>query len=94
MLGINVIYTMKPGKRDAFLAEIAACGVQQAVRKENGCLQYDYFASVDSPDLLLLLEKWTDLNAQELHLTQPHMTQIAPIKQRCVQHMSLEKYEL
>ena len=30
MLGIHVIYTMKPGKRDAFLAEIAACKVAAA----------------------------------------------------------------
>ena len=55
MYGINVIYTMKPGKREEFLAGVTASGAQAAVRGEEGCLQYDYFTSVDNPDKLLLL---------------------------------------
>ena len=41
MYGINVIYTMKPGKREEFLAGVTASGAQAAVRGEEGCLQYD-----------------------------------------------------
>ena len=32
MYGINVIYTMKSGKREEFLAGVAASGAQAAVR--------------------------------------------------------------
>lgn len=39
MYGINVIYTMKSGKREEFLAGVAASGAQAAVRGEEGCLQ-------------------------------------------------------
>lgn len=83
MLGVNVIYTMKPGMREQFLKEIAQSGAQEAVRKENGCIQYDYYRSVDDPDRLLLLEKWTDREAQKVHMTQPHMVTMAEIKDRC-----------
>ena len=83
MLGVNVIYTMKPGMREQFLKEIAQSGAQEAVRKENGCIQYDYYRSVDDPDRLLLLEKWTDREAQKIHMTQPHMVTMAEIKDRC-----------
>ena len=72
MYGINVIYTMKPGKREEFLAGVTASGAQAAVRGEEGCLQYDYFTSVDNPDKLLLLEKWTTREAQKVHMGQPH----------------------
>ena len=93
MLGIHVIYTMKPGKRDAFLAEIAACGAREAVLEEAGCIQYDYFLSAQDPDQLLLVEKWTDREAQKAHMTQPHMAQVADIKARFAVDTKLEFYD-
>lgn len=94
MFGINVTYTMKPGKRDAFLQQVAASGAHQAVRQEEGCLQYDYFISVEDPDRLLLVEKWTSRGAQQVHMTQPHMDQIRAIKEACAVDAVLESYEL
>ena len=94
MLGVNVVYTMKPGMRAQFLEEVAACGAQEAVRREAGCLQYDYFLSVDDPDKLLPVEKWTDPESQKVHTTQPHMDLIAAVKDRCVDHMELTFYHL
>ncbi|MFR6184433.1 MAG: putative quinol monooxygenase [Lawsonibacter sp.] len=80
MYGINVIYTMKPGKRDEFLAGVTASGAQAAVRGEEGCLQYDYFTSVDDPDKLLLLEKWTNRGGPEGSTwRQPHMALIQEV---------------
>ena len=92
MLGVNVVYHAKPGMREQFLEEIAEA--QKAVRKETGCLQYDYFRSVDDTDLLLLVEKWTDPEAQKVHTTQPHMDVIAAAKERCVDRAELEFYQL
>ena len=94
MLGVNVTYIMKPGMRQEFLSAIAACGAQEAVRKENGCLQYDYFLPVDDEDKLLLVEKWSDAEAQKVHLGQPHMDQVRAIKDRCTVDTKLEFYEL
>lgn len=94
MLGVNVTYTMKPGKREEFLSEIAACGAQEAIRKETGCIQYDYFLSVEDPDKLFLLEKWTDREAQAVHMTQPHMVQVTAAKERCAVDTALEFYAL
>lgn len=94
MLGIQVTYMMKPGMREEFLSRVAACGIQSAVRREKGCLQYDYFRSVDDPDLLLLLERWTDAESQRLHMEQPHMKELATIKDHCVAQVSLERFSL
>lgn len=92
--GIHVIYMMKPGKREEFLSDLAAQGIPQAVRAEDGCLQYDYFIPVDESDQLLLMEKWTAREAQQVHLTQPHMALLKPIKERCVLEVKLETYDL
>ena len=94
MLGVNVLYIMKPGMRDSFLQELAGCGVQETIRREAGCIQYDYFLSVDDPDKLLLVEKWTSREAQELHAAQPHMALVAAAKDRCAQRAELEFYHL
>ena len=85
MYGINVIYTMKPGKREEFLAGVTASGAQAAVRGEEGCLQYDK---------LLLLEKWTTREAQKVHMGQPHMALIQEVKVRCAADTILETYDL
>ena len=70
---LNVTYTMKPGLRAEFLREVSEHGIQKAVLAEEGCLQYQYFEAVDEPDKLLLVERWTERTAQEVHMTQPHM---------------------
>ena len=94
MLGINVVYIMKPGMRDQFLAEVTSCGAQQKVRRAAGCLQYDYFLSADDQDKLLLMEKWSSAEAQAAHLTQPHMVLIAAAKARCVLETKVETYQI
>ena len=50
MLLINVIYTMKPGQREAFLKEVQAQGILEAVRREDGCMQYTYYLPVEEDD--------------------------------------------
>ena len=54
-------------------SEAAALEFQKAVLAEEGCLQYQYFEAVDEPDKLLLVERWTERKAQEVHMTRPHM---------------------
>ncbi|MGI5962112.1 MAG: putative quinol monooxygenase [Lawsonibacter sp.] len=94
MLGINVIYTMKPGMAKEFVDEVTASGALQAVRKEEGCLRYDYYFSAENPDQVLLLEQWESREAQKVHMTQPHMEQIAAAKARCALDAKLEFYDL
>ena len=92
--GLNVSFHMKPGLREKFLEEIARCGVHEEIRREAGCLQYDFFRSVDDENLLLLVERWTDRQAQQLHLKQPHMERFFQIRDRCLDKSSLLEYDL
>ena len=63
MLLLNVTYTMKPGMRDTFLKEVQAQGILDAVRQEDGCLQYAYYLPAEEDDTLLLVERWRDMAA-------------------------------
>ena len=46
MYRIYVHYHMKPGAGEGFLSQVEAMGLRRAVLAEAGCLQYDYFRSV------------------------------------------------
>ena len=91
---LNVTYAMKPGLRAEFLREVSEHGIQKAVLAEEGCLQYQYFEAVDEPDKLLLVERWTDRQAQQLHLQQPHMALVRAAKEACAADTRLELYDL
>lgn len=83
MLLINVIYTMKPGQREVFLKEVQAQGILEAVRREDGCMQYAYYLPVEEDDTLLLVERWRDQAAHQAHLATPHMAALGKIKEQC-----------
>ena len=80
MLLVQVTYTMRPGQREAFVRRIRESGILDAIRGEDGCLGYSYYLPEEEDGTLLLIEKWTDAQAQKAHLETPHMKQMAAFK--------------
>lgn len=80
MLLIQVTYTMRPGQREAFVRKIRETGILDAIRGEEGCLGYSYYLPEEEDGTLLLVEKWTEAQAQKAHLETPHMKQMAAFK--------------
>ncbi len=79
---IQVIATieLKTGCRDDFLIQLNK-NVPK-VKAEEGCLAYDPSIDLDSglpvqgeirPNVVVLIESWTDLDALHAHLKTPHM---------------------
>ena len=91
-LKVLVTYKMKPGHRAAFLADTAA--IRPQILAEDGCLQYDYFASAEDENKVLLVEQWTSRDAQQIHLTQPHMAGIRQAKEDHVIDTALELFDI
>jgi len=59
-----------PGQRDAFLAGLDT--YIETTRAEPGCLFFEMSASRDQPDIVLLMECFTDEAAHKLHSEAPH----------------------
>jgi quinol monooxygenase YgiN len=81
---IQVIATieLKPDCRDAYLRILN--GNVPRVKAEAGCLAYEPSIDVDSglpvqggirPNVVTLVEAWTDLDALQTHLKAPHMAE-------------------
>ena len=86
-----VTYTAKPGRRETFLRALAARGLPETIRAEEGCLQYDYYLSIENADEVLLLERWATAEDQQAHLRQPHMAQVRELKEQYVEDTALRK---
>ena len=91
-LTLTVVYTSKPGMCQAFVDEIVARGILGKIRAEDGCIAYDYYASEDDIDRLMLIEKWESAAHQEAHMAQPHMQELAEIKARFIDGTKIERY--
>ena len=79
---IQVIATIevKPGRRDALLAEFHR--IVPLVRAEAGCMEYGPTVDVASgiavqgtlrENVAVILEKWENLDALKAHMQAPHM---------------------
>lgn len=90
---LHVYYTGTPEAVRAFAEDIRREGLREAVRAEDGCLQYDYFLSCQQEDTLLLVEHWRDAPALERHAAQPHMARIKHLKASRGLETRVERYE-
>lgn len=89
---LHVFYHCKSEMAREFVQTLKDSGLQEKVRSEDGCLQYDYHISCEEPDTVVLLEKWRDAAALEAHLAQPHMAEIGRVKEQFVERTALEKF--
>jgi quinol monooxygenase YgiN len=65
--------------------------IVNTVRAEDGCEGYDYYFSAESPDTVLLVEKWASAKQQEAHLQTAHMAELMKIKEKYISDTSVEK---
>lgn len=89
---IHVTYQAKPGRGRAFVDAIVRQGLRDKIRSEDGCLRYDYFFSCENEDTVLLVECWKSAEHQRTHMTQPHMKELAAVKERETLSTQVEKF--
>ena len=93
-LTLYVRYLAKPGCRESFLRQLTTEGIIDAIRREDGCLRYDYFLSVQNADEILLVEQWQTEEKQQAHLRAPHMDQLRRLKSEYVADARLGRVRL
>jgi len=94
MYQIYVVFKCVPGKREEYIERINKEGIADAVRKEDGCIRYDYYFSEKDPDEILLIEEWETQKHQQIHIEQPHMARLREMKPDYVLTTKLGEFEL
>lgn len=68
---INIYYTGLNGNARKFAEEMIAKGVVEDIRAKDGNLQYEYFLPMEDPETILLIDKWKNQEALDLHHSSP-----------------------
>ena len=91
-ISVNLYYHGKNGSARAFAAEMEQSGIADAVRAEEGNLNYRYFFPMDDPETVLLIDTWRDQTAIDAHHKSPMMAQLAALREKYDLHMTAERY--
>lgn len=78
MIHVIAEIEVRDGAREAFLEEFRR--IVPAVREEEGCLEYGPTTEIETevsqplrPNVVTVIEKWSDESALQAHLKAPHM---------------------
>lgn len=94
MYTIYVVFKCFDGKRESFIDKIKAEGIVDEVRKEKGCIRYDYYFAEKDPNEILLIEAWESKDAQQVHIAQPHMARLRELKEGHIISTTLGEFEI
>lgn len=82
---LEIIYTIKSNvNREQFINEIVNIGILDKILNEDGCIFYEYTCPAEKKNLIILKEKWENLEKQQAHLKQEHMKELAKIKDKYI----------
>ena len=89
---IHIYYTGEKDNAKKFAQEMTESGTVAAIRAEEGNLQYEYFLPMDRPDTVLLVDRWQDQPALDIHHGSPMMGKITALREKYDLHMTVERY--
>ena len=91
-LTINIYYTGENGSAKKFAGEMVSSGIVDLIRNEEGNEKYEYFFPRDDLETVLLIDRWKNQEALDLHHKSPMMKQIADLRNKYGLSMKVEKY--
>ena len=91
-LTVNIYYTGKDGNARKFAEEMTSSGLVEAIRAEDGNEKYAYYFPAEDPETVLLIDRWRDQAALDIHHKTPMMTQIAVLRKKYNLKMRVERY--
>ena len=89
---VNLYYTGKDGNARKFAEEMTAKGIVDAVRAEEGNERYEYFFPMEDAETVLLIDRWRDQEALDIHHKSEMMKQIAELRDKYKLRLRVERY--
>ena len=88
----NLYYTGKNGKAREFAQEMLSSGIVDAVRAEEGNEKYEYFIPLEDSETILLIDRWKNQKALDVHHKSQVMGQIAQLRDKYKLRLRVERY--
>lgn len=91
-LTVNIYYTGKNGNARKFAEEMTSSGLVEQIRGEEGNEKYAYFFPEEDPETVLLIDRWRDQAALDVHHKTPMMEKIAALRTKYQLKMRVERF--
>ena len=91
-LTINIYYTGKNGSARKFAEEMVSKGITDRILNEEGNEGYKYFFPMNDFETVLLIDKWKNQKALDLHHKSEMMKEIAELRKKYKLSLKVEKY--
>lgn len=92
-LTINIYYTGSNGNAGKFAEEMVSSGIVEMIRAEEGNEKYEYFFPMDDAETILLIDRWKNQKALDVHHKSEMMLKIAELRNKYNLHMKVERWE-
>ena len=89
---MNLYYTGENGNARRFAEEMERSGTAALIRQESGNERYAYFFPMDDPESVLLIDRWQNQKALDIHHKSDMMKKIAELRQKYNLKMKVERY--
>ena len=89
---VNLYYTGKDGNARKFAQEMMESGIVDKVRAEEGNERYEYFFPMEDEETVLLIDRWRDQGAIDIHHKSEMMKQIAELRDKYKLRLKVERY--
>ncbi len=89
---VNIYYTGRNGSARKFAEEMMSSGIVDRVRAEEGNERYEYFFPMEDEETVMLIDKWKNQEALDLHHKSDMMKQIANLREKYSLRMKVEKF--
>ena len=89
---VNIRYKGENGSALRFAKEMTDSGTVAKIRAEEGNLRYEYFTSLEDPEIVLLIDSWKDQEAIDKHHDSEMMSVIMELRNKYDLHMEVERY--
>ena len=90
---INIYYKGEHGNAKKFAKEMVSRGIVDRVRKEKGNERYEYFFPFDDEETVLLIDRWKNEEALDIHHKSEMMKEIADLRNKYHLSMRVEKFK-
>ena len=90
---INIYYKGENGNAKKFAEEMVSSGIVDRVRKEVGNERYEYFLPFDDKETVLLIDRWKNEEALDIHHKSEMMKEIADLRNKYHLSMKVEKFK-
>ncbi len=71
MIILHATIQIKPGRREEAIPFFLQ--MEEATRKEVGCIEYKFVSTLENPDVFMAVELWENQAALESHFNSAHM---------------------